>query len=189
MDKLQLYLVWLCLILSFSLKAEDNLEIRHYFMDAEEYEVKYYDSKAYFAGLDKEAFINYYANKEEISPEAFGAMINGIGNIICHNLSELSKKEFSLSSISDHKIIIELLELSPKAGLKIRVISYIEDDPEHEIKFILKIPEGRWNTFDILLRENLNNLSSQLYYNLKFSELSNKGEGKIKTVRDRKKVS
>lgn len=154
------------LIAAFSLVslpsfAEWDKETKKEFSKAGEYRYSFDMEGTDYCGMDSISFVEYNAAKNNMTPENFGVILKYLGTEIKKSLEEETHKRFAENCTSKYAIHIHLDEITEKAGMKVTVSTYA-DTPENGQTYIIKVKDGRWNKFDILLQENAESLAKKI---------------------------
>lgn len=133
------------------------------FNDENEYKVIIEEDQLKYDGLSQEEFIEYYAAKNDMTPNQLGVFLKFIGKDLIKSLSTKSKKIFSTDSESIYVIKIRLEEITGKAGMKANIeISICSPQTIYSYSFPVEVEDGRWNRFDVLLQENIEKMADKI---------------------------
>lgn len=146
--------------------CQDNPTKRVSFLQTAPCKFIYDTSETNYCGLDSATFIRYYAAKSKIDEDIFNEYVRGIGYNIKQKLERKGKFNFSPDSICVNYVLFHLDEIGPQAGLKATATLY-DDISGESFKYHFNIPDGRLNSFDVLLQENLDLLISSLFTKIK----------------------
>lgn len=173
---LTLLLILSGLIICVSVNAEWKKEDKKSFSSTTEYQYIFDMANTNYNGMDSISFVEYNAAKANTTPENYAVILKYLGSEIKKNLTECTHKKFTNNRDCPYVVYIHLDEITEKAGMKVTVNTYV-DNPDNGQIYKLKVEDGRWNKFDILLQENAKELAKKI---------SSKGEFKksvIKSVR------
>lgn len=154
-------LLLISFLIGFNIYAKFTKEEKKEYFKSEEYRFVFDMQGTNYFDMDSIDFVEYYSAKNNMTPENFSVVLKYIGKEIEKELNNITHKKISQSSNNDCVIYIHLDEITPNAGMKVTVKTYIKD-PAHGETYNLKIKDGRWNKFDVLLQENCKELAKKI---------------------------
>ena len=146
---------------AFSANAEWSKETRKEFNKSNDYRIILDMSETNYEGMDSIGFVEYHAAKNKMTASDFGVILKYIDAEIAKQLSNKTQKKCTTTANSNSVIYIQLDEITGKAGLKATVNTYV-GTPENGTTFKVKVDDGRWNKFDVLLQENCEELAKKI---------------------------
>ena len=152
-------ILWICV----TAYAEEPEKARPVFWKASDYSLKIDRSKTNYNGMDSVNFVRYYAAKFNMEPKNLSVFLDFIPQRLASAMAKKLGKRATISfnGNSRYGFIVELTEITEKAGLKAKVIRYVDQPSNGEVVDV-EVPDGRWNSFDVLLEENIEELAEQI---------------------------
>ena len=163
MSSIRNILTALILCISITAYAEWDKNTRKEFANATDYSLKFDWSQTNYNGMDSVDFVQYYAAKFNMDPKNLAIVLDYIPQRLTSAIGKKFGKKASITfnGNSRYCILIELTEITEKAGLKAKVTRYV-DSPSNGEVFYVKVSDGRWNSFDELLEENIEELAKKI---------------------------
>lgn len=173
---MSLLLILSGLIATISVSAEWKKDDKKSFTSATEYRYVFDMTNTNYNGMDSISFVEYNAAKANTTPENYAVILKYLGTEIKKELSEATHKKFTDNPDCPYVVYVHLDEITEKAGMKVTVNTYV-NYPENGQIYKLKVGDGRWNKFDILLQENAKEIAKKISGNGEFKKSA------IKSVR------
>lgn len=167
MDMRKLYLILLFGLTAIcSYSSNWDKETRKNFRKEKEYNLEFDIRHTSYCGLDSIEFVTYYSAKNNMSPENFAITLRLYQLQFVSKFNKYArKKKISYPThnpTTNGNIYIKIIEITEKAGIKAEITLYTDDISKGK-QFSLNVEDGRWNTFDELLKENAEKLAIKLY--------------------------
>lgn len=145
---------------------------RKQFVKGKDYNIEFDMRHTSYCGLDSIEFVEYYSAKNNMTPENFAIILRLYKSQFVSKFNKCSKKKKinypTQNPATNSNIYIKIIEITEKAGIKAEVTLYTDDISQGK-QFSLNVNDGRWNTFDELLKENAEELAVKLYNRIRSS--------------------
>lgn len=133
------------------------------FRNAKEYRLVVDMTRTTYSGLDSLEFIKLKAPKSNLSEAEMGASLKRVGTMLEKGLSKRLRANVSCNARSSvqNAIEVQIDEITEHAGISATVTLVLNGSP---IDPALKVyvNDGKWNTFDVLLDENMESFTKKL---------------------------
>lgn len=142
----------------------DNIWSREEIKDfrrGKEYLVKFDKSDLAYNGLDSIQFVDYAANINNTSSDNISTTLRFLEYEILKGLQSDENIDYLTKSDSRKQIKIYLKNITERAGLKAEVEFFYDGKAySKKVKYVIK--DGRWNTFEQLVKENSQKLAKKI---------------------------
>lgn len=148
---------------AFTVEAENTWtkeEIKA-FRWSKEYFITFDRSELKYNGLDSIQFVEYAANINKTSPENISTTLRFLEYEILKGLQSDKYVHFTTNAECNKHVIVYLKNLTEKAGLTVEV-SFLYDGTSYGKNVKYEIADGRWNTFEQLVKENTQKLAKKI---------------------------
>lgn len=136
------------------------------FNNATEYRVILETDSTLYGNMEKEEFLEYISYKNGMTPKQLGLSLKYMDSEICKYMESKNQKIYSKNSPEYYTIYIRIDKITNMAGIDATITLSIKSVDE-TYTFKESVDDGRWNTFDILLQENCEELAKKILKGIK----------------------
>lgn len=152
--------------LSMSAASNWDKNYQKQFKKAKEYNVIIDLKDVQYDGLDSLQFVDYAASVNNTTPDKIGVALRFLNYEVLSNVRRKLEPKLSLDDESQAEIVIKIRNINYKAGLDAEVYCRY-NGVEVEKARMIRINDGRWNTFERLIKENSEELAEKVVMYIK----------------------